>query len=135
VVVQHKDSAHRPFLLLTKIWEPYAITTRKWPKSRRNEGIHSESGHGPVGEIPHPRLQGEEFLGDKDLGRVFRERARQRESSILEGQLLPEYVLMLISIPPKYGDAQVVGFIKGKSAIYIAGTFLGRKKKFTGCSY
>jgi putative transposase len=42
---------------------------------------------------------------------------------------------MLISIPPKYSVAQVVVYIKGKSAIYIARTFLGRKKNFTGSSF
>ena len=42
---------------------------------------------------------------------------------------------MLISIPPKYSVAQVVGYIKGKSAIHIARTFLGRKKNFTGSSF
>jgi putative transposase len=39
---------------------------------------------------------------------------------------------MLISIPPKYAVSQVVGFIKGKSAIHIARTFMGRRKNFTG---
>jgi len=68
----------------------------------------------------------------KNLGQVFRELARQRESNILEGHLMPDHVHMLISIPPKYSVAQVVGYIKGKSAIHIARTFLGRKKNFTG---
>ena len=39
---------------------------------------------------------------------------------------------MLISIPPKYAVSQVVGFIKGKSAIHIARNFMGRRKNFTG---
>jgi len=68
----------------------------------------------------------------KHLGQVFRELARQKESMIEEGHLMPDHVHMLISIPPKYGVAQVVGYIKGKSAIHIARTFLGRKKNFTG---
>ena len=68
----------------------------------------------------------------KHLGQVFRELARQKESMIEEGHLLSDHVHMLISIPPKYGVAQVVGYIKGKSAIHIARTFLGRKKNFTG---
>ena len=38
----------------------------------------------------------------------------------------------LISIPPKYAVAQIVGFIKGKSAIHVARNFVGRKKNFTG---
>ncbi len=56
----------------------------------------------------------------------------QRESSILEGHLMPDHIHMLVSIPPKYSVAQVVGFIKGKSAIHIARTFGGRKRNFTG---
>ena len=39
---------------------------------------------------------------------------------------------MLISIPPKYAVSQVVGFIKGKSAIHIARQYFGREKNFTG---
>jgi len=50
------------------------------------------------------------------------------ESEVLEGHLMPDHVHMLISIPPKYAVAQVVGFIKGKSAIHIARTFAGRKR-------
>ena len=48
---------------------------------------------------------------------------------------MPDHVHMLVSIPPKYSVAQVVGYIKGKSAIHIARTFLGRKKNFTGSSF
>jgi len=51
----------------------------------------------------------------RNLGQMFRELARQRESDILEGHLMPDHVHMLISIPPKYGVAQVVGYIKGKT--------------------
>ena len=42
---------------------------------------------------------------------------------------------MLISIPPKYAVSQVVGYIKGKSAIHIARTYVGRQKNFTGQSF
>jgi putative transposase len=71
----------------------------------------------------------------RNLGQVFRELARQRESNILEGHLMLDHVHMLISIPPKYSVAQVVGYMKGKSAIHVARTFLGRKKNFTGSSF
>ena len=63
----------------------------------------------------------------KELGKVFRDLARQRDSEIEEGHLCPDHVHMLISIPPKFSVAQVVGFIKGKSAIYIARTYQRRK--------
>ena len=61
------------------------------------------------------------------LGKVFRELARQCESEIEEGHLLCDHVHMLISIPPKYSVAQVVGYIKGKSAIHIARSYRGRR--------
>jgi putative transposase len=66
------------------------------------------------------------------LGEVFRDLSLQKESRVLEGHLMPDHVHMLISIPPKYSVAQVVGFIKGKSAIHIARTFSGHKRNFTG---
>jgi len=68
----------------------------------------------------------------KHLGNIVRELAVQKESSILEGHLMLDHIHVLISIPPKYSVAQVVGFIKGKSAIQIARTFSGRKRNFTG---
>ena len=39
---------------------------------------------------------------------------------------------MLIAIPPKYAVSQVVGYMKGKSAIHIARAYLGRRRNFTG---
>ena len=59
----------------------------------------------------------------------------QKECNVLEGHLLLDHVHMLISIPPKYAVAQVIGYIKGKSAIQIARTYMGRKKNFTGQSF
>jgi len=71
----------------------------------------------------------------RELGKVFHELARQRESKIHEGHLQADHVHMYVSIPPKYAVAQVVGFIKGKSAIHIARTFGGRERNFTGESF
>ena len=61
------------------------------------------------------------------LGEVLRELARRRDCEVLEGHLYRDHVHMLVSIPPKYSVSQVVGFIKGKSAIHIARTYLGRR--------
>jgi putative transposase len=69
------------------------------------------------------------------LGKIFHDLAGQRESRIEEGHLMTDHVHMLISIPPKYSVAQVVGFIKGKSAIAIARTYLGRRQNFTGQNF
>jgi len=68
----------------------------------------------------------------QNLVDVLKELASQKESRILEGHLMADHVHILISIPPKYPVAQVVGFIKGKSAIHIARTYMGQKKNFTG---
>jgi putative transposase len=68
----------------------------------------------------------------KELGDVFRRLARQKESVIEEGHLLPDHVHMMISIPPKYAVSQVIGFIKGKSAIHIARAYGGRKRNYVG---
>ena len=54
---------------------------------------------------------------------------------VLEGHLCPDQVHIYISIPPKYAVAQVVGYIKGKSAIHIARTFGGRTRNFVGESF
>jgi putative transposase len=68
----------------------------------------------------------------QDLGEVFHQLAQRKESQILEGHMVVDHVHMLLSIPPKYAVAQVVGYIKGKSAIHIARTAGGRQRNFTG---
>src|SRR5258707_15669842 len=71
----------------------------------------------------------------KHLGDVLRELARQKESRIEEGHLMPDHVHMLLSIPPKYAVSQVVGYIKGKSAIHLARVYDERKRGFVGQSF
>jgi putative transposase len=71
----------------------------------------------------------------KYLVDVLQNLARQKESKIVEGHLQPDHVHVLISIPPKYSVAQVIGYIKGKSAIYIARTYLGQKKNYNGMHF
>ena len=68
----------------------------------------------------------------QELGPVLRELATHRAGQILEGRLRPDHVPILISIPPKYAVSQVVGYIKGKSAFYIARNYLGRRRNFKG---
>ena len=70
-----------------------------------------------------------------ELAPVMKELARQKESEILEGALMPDHVHMLIAIPPKYAVSSVLGYIKGKSAIYIARNFRGKKRNFVGESF
>jgi putative transposase len=66
------------------------------------------------------------------LGEVFRRLAEQKGSRIEEVHLMPDHVHMMISIPPKYAVSQVVGYIKGKSAIHLARVYGERKRNFVG---
>ena len=66
------------------------------------------------------------------LGPLFHELSNQRSSKILEGHMVQDHVHMLIKIPPKYSVAEVIGYIKGKSAIAVARQFGGRQRNFNG---
>lgn len=66
------------------------------------------------------------------LGAFFHQLAGQRESKIPEGNLCSDHVHILIEIPPKYSVSHVVGYIKGKSAIYVARDFMGRHRNYKG---
>lgn len=66
------------------------------------------------------------------LGEIFHELAHQKESAIEEGHLMPDHVHILISIPPKLAVASVLGYLKGKSVIYIARNFCGKPRNFIG---
>ncbi len=68
----------------------------------------------------------------KHLGEIFHELATHKESKIVEGHMMPDHVHMCISIPLKYAVSNVVGYLKGKSAIAIARRFGGRERNFTG---
>jgi len=68
----------------------------------------------------------------KHLGEVFHDLAQHKDSRIEEGHLMPDHVHMLISIPPKHAVSQVVGYIKGKSAIHVARVYGERKRNFIG---
>jgi len=84
-----------------------------------------------------PKYRKKVLFGDlrKYLGDVFRELALQKESKVLEGHLMGDHVHMLVSIPPKYAVSQVVGYIKGKSAIHIARTYAGQRHNFIGQNF
>lgn len=71
----------------------------------------------------------------KVLGPLFRALASRKEAKVEEGHIMTDHVHMLLSIPLKYSVSQVVGYIKGKSAIHIAKTVEGRKRNFFGQSF
>jgi putative transposase len=81
-----------------------------------------------------PKFRKKELYGDlrKHLGEAIREMASRSGSEVLEGHLMSDHVHMLVTIPPKYAVSQVVGYIKGKTAIHIARELFGKKRNFTG---
>ena len=68
----------------------------------------------------------------RELGPVLRALAEHKECRVEEGHLMIDHVHMLLAIPPKYAVANVVGYIKGKSAMHVARTFGERKRNFVG---
>jgi putative transposase len=82
--------------------------------------------------IPKGRKKGLYGKIRKYLGPVLHDLARQRGSEIVEGHMVVDHVHMLMKIAPKYAVAEVIGYIKGKSAIAIARQFGGRKRNFSG---
>ena len=68
----------------------------------------------------------------RDLGEVFHQLAKQGERRIEEGHLMSDHVHMLIVIPPECAVSQVMGYIKGKSAIHVARVYGERKRNFVG---
>ena len=81
-----------------------------------------------------PKYRKKKLYGEirRYLGPVFHELAQQKSCKILEGHMVQDHVHMLISIPPKHAVSQIVGYIKGKSAIAVARQFSGRKQNFNG---
>ena len=67
-----------------------------------------------------------------NIGKVLKELARQKGCLVEDGHLCRDHVHMLISVPPKYSVSQVVGYLKGKSAIHIARNFYGRNSNYFG---
>jgi putative transposase len=71
----------------------------------------------------------------RDLGPIFKALAARKDARVEEGHIMSDHVHMLLAIPPKYSVSQVVGFMKGKSAIHIAQHVEGRKRNFFGQSF
>ncbi len=80
-----------------------------------------------------PKFRRKALYGPRDhLGELLRKLATQKESRIEEGHLMPDHVHMMISIPRKYAVSQVIGYVKGKSAIHLARVYGERRRNFVG---
>ena len=69
-----------------------------------------------------PKYRRKVFSGRlrRPIGPILRDLCRQRGIELLEGHAMPDHAHLCLSIPPKYAVAQVIGFMKGKSAIHLA---------------
>lgn len=81
-----------------------------------------------------PKMRKKKLYGDirARLREIFHALATQKDCKIIQGYLMTDHVHMLIEIPPKHKVSEVVGFLKGKSAIAIAREFGGKERNFTG---
>ena len=68
------------------------------------------------------------------VGPILRELCRQKGVELLEGHLMPDHVHMCLSVPPKYSIAHVIGFLKGKSAVWIHRELL-HERRMTGLHF
>jgi len=66
------------------------------------------------------------------LGEILHDLARRKGIEIVEGHMMKDHIHMCLSIPPKYAVSNMVGYLKGKSAISIARKFRGRQRNFNG---
>ena len=55
----------------------------------------------------------------KDIQQIIRDLCKWKGIEIIEGHMMPDHIQLLLSIPPKYSISQIMGYIKGKSAMMI----------------
>ena len=79
-----------------------------------------------------PKYRRKAIYGDirKDIGVILRKLCEQKGVEIIEAELCPDHVHMLVSIPPSLSVAQFVGYLKGKSALMIFDRHANLKYKY-----
>ena len=65
-----------------------------------------------------------------DIGKILRQVCQQKGVEIIEAEACPDHIHMLISIPPKYSVAQIMGYLKGKSSLMIFDRHANLKYKY-----
>ena len=68
-----------------------------------------------------PKYRRKVFYNEKrlEIGQILRQLCEWKGLTIIEAEVCPDHIHMLIEIPPKYSVASVMGFLKGKSSIMI----------------
>ena len=70
-----------------------------------------------------------------DIGKILRKLCEQKEVEIIEAELCPDHVHMLISIPPKYSVSQIMGYLKGKRSLMNFDRHANLKYKYVSRSF
>lgn len=65
-----------------------------------------------------------------DIGKILRKLCEQKGIEIIEAELCPDHIHMLITIPPKFSVAQIMGYLKGKSSLMIFDRHANMKYKY-----
>ena len=68
-----------------------------------------------------PKYRRKVFYGEKraEIGKILRELCNWKKVNIINAEVCPDHVHMLVEIPPKYSVSSFMGFLKGKSSIMI----------------
>jgi len=68
----------------------------------------------------------------RQIGQILRQLCRQKGVELVEGNATRDHIHLVLSVPPKYSIAMLIGYLKGKSAIQIHRQYSGVKRGFTG---
>ena len=66
----------------------------------------------------------------RDIGVILRKLCEQKHVEIIEAELCPDHVHMLVRIPPNLSVSQFVGYLKGKSSLMIFDRHANLKYKY-----
>ena len=79
-----------------------------------------------------PKYRRKVFFGQKrkEIGTILRSLCEWKQVEIIEAEVCPDHIHMLVKIPPKLSVASFVGFLKGKSSILIYQKFANMKFKY-----
>ena len=79
-----------------------------------------------------PKYRRKVFYKEKrrEVGKILRELCEWKKIKIVEAEVCPDHVHMLLEIPPKYSVSSFVGFLKGKSSLMLYERFPELKYKY-----
>jgi putative transposase len=66
-----------------------------------------------------PKFRRQSIYGDlkKDIGKILRELCERKGIEVIEAELCPDHIHMLLRIPPKHSVSEIMGYLKGKSSL------------------